>query len=230
MVTNAAVMPLSAKPWRNLRWLVLAPHPDDETLGAGALISQAARNGRLAGVVYLTDGSGSHPSRKVGATPLISVRKREAANALFRLTGSRRYKPVNLGWGDAQPAERNDPLFSRTIARMKALCAHRQVTAIAVTALDEPHCDHAAAARLAYAVQHVFRGNLIVAEYLVWARAVEQTPHRVLRTQPMPPGKRRHALRAHRSQLTASLGPGFRLTRAQQRMPTSDLLYLRKYQ
>ena len=50
---------LAASPWRGARWLVIAPHPDDETLGAGALIHHAAARNRLGGVVFLTDGGGS---------------------------------------------------------------------------------------------------------------------------------------------------------------------------
>ncbi|WP_312082777.1 PIG-L family deacetylase, partial [Brevundimonas sp.] len=55
-----ATLALERSPWRSARWLVIAPHADDETLGAGALIRQAAETGRLAGVVVLTDGAGSH--------------------------------------------------------------------------------------------------------------------------------------------------------------------------
>jgi hypothetical protein len=40
---------LADRPWRSLRWLVLAPHADDETLGAGALIAQAEATGHFAG-------------------------------------------------------------------------------------------------------------------------------------------------------------------------------------
>ena len=46
-----ATLALERSPWRSARWLVIAPHADDETLGAGALIHQAAEAGRLAGVV-----------------------------------------------------------------------------------------------------------------------------------------------------------------------------------
>lgn len=41
--------------------VVLAPHPDDEVLGAGAIIARAARAGVAVRVVLLTDGSASHP-------------------------------------------------------------------------------------------------------------------------------------------------------------------------
>lgn len=219
---------LSAHPWRHLRWLVLAPHPDDETLGAGALIAQAAADGRLAGLAYLTDGSGSHSQDCAPERSLVSTRKREAAHALFRLTGSRSCGPVHLGWEDAAPAAPDTPAFLGTTRKVAALCNRLKVNAIAVTALNEPHCDHAAAARLAYAVQAIAKHSILVAEYLVWAAAPDQRTCRVLRTEAMLPGTRRHALRAHRSQLTASYGPGFRLGVERQRMPERDTLFLRR--
>ncbi|MFN3473036.1 MAG: PIG-L deacetylase family protein [Blastomonas sp.] len=213
---------LSARPWRDLRWLVIAPHPDDETLGAGALIHQTAHEKRLAGIAYLTDGSGSHPAS--AGRRLISARKREAALALRRLVGGP-IDTLHLGWRDASPAQPGDALFDRTCRRLAALCEARQVDAIAVTALHEPHCDHAAAARLAYAVRDASRRSLRVAEYIVWAEQPLPLNGRRFRTQPMPAGLRRHALAAHRSQTGASHGPGFRLPRAFRRMPAIDILY-----
>lgn len=213
---------LSARPWRSLRWLVIAPHPDDETLGAGALIHQTARERRLAGVAYLTDGSGSHPAG--AGSNLIATRKREAALALRRLAG----EPVDtlhLDWRDASPALPGDPLFERTCRQLVALCAGQRVDAIAVTALHEPHCDHAAAARLAYAVRDASARPLRVAEYIVWGERPSPRGGTLLRTHPMPAGLRRHALAAHRSQNGASQGPGIRLPRAFRRMPTTDILY-----
>ncbi|SES17523.1 PIG-L deacetylase family protein [Sphingobium sp. YR768] len=219
---------LSTKPWRALRWLVLAPHPDDETLGAGALIVQTAKEGRLAGLIYLTDGSGSHATASGGSGKLVRSRKREAAAALYRLTASRGHSLLHLDWKDAAPAQSHDPLFERAARRLNALCRRWRVDALAVTATHEPHCDHEAAALLAYAVGKRARGRLIVAEYVVWAQAPCAQTHRALRTTPMLRGQRRYALAAHRSQLTASHGPGFRLPADRRAMPASDILYLRR--
>ncbi len=219
---------LSAKPWRKRRWLVLAPHPDDETLGAGALIAQTAKAGRLAGLVYLTDGSGSHETAKGQLGKLVSSRKREAAAALHRLTGSRRQSPLHLDWKDAAPAQPGCRAFERTVRRLTAFCRRWHVDALAVTAAHEPHCDHEAAAQLAYTVEKRARGRLVVAEYVVWSRAPDSRTHRMLCTAPMLRGQRRHALAAHRSQLTASHGPGFRLPAYRRAMPASDILYLRR--
>lgn len=225
MVTRTPQHGLSARPWRGLRWLILAPHPDDETLGAGALIAQAAGAGRLAGVVYLTDGSGSHA---VQSRRLIQTRKREAAVALHCLTGNGICVPVHLGWQDATPAEPDSAPFDRACRSLAALCRRWRVDAVAVTALHEPHCDHAAAARLAYAVQKRAKRRLVIAEYIVWGEALDGRTHRAVVTAPMTPGTRRLALHAHRSQLTASHGPGFRLPADRLRMPARDILYLRR--
>jgi len=213
---------LSARPWRSLRWLVIAPHPDDETLGAGALIHQTAREKRLAGIAYLTDGSGSHPAS--AGRGLIITRKREAALALRRLAGEP-VETLHLDWRDASPSHPGNVLFDRTCRRLVALCAAQRVDAIAVTARHEPHCDHAAAARLAYAVRDASRRPLRIAEYIVWGERPLPRGSTLLRTQPMPAGLRRRALAAHRSQIGASRGPGFRLLRAFRRMPTTDILY-----
>ena len=237
MVTRLPQQKLSAHPWAGVRWLILAPHPDDETLGTGALIAQTAREGRLAGVAYLTDGAGSHPEQRGPWGGLVNVRRREAETALRRLTAhrmtqcpprARMQPPIFLGLRDASPARPGDRVFDRSCRLLASICRNRRVDAIAVTALHEPHCDHAAAAQLAYAVQKIARRNLMVAEYIVWADAPPARSHRALVTAPMVPGVRRHALRAHRSQLTGSHGAGFRLPPDRQRMPAHDILYVRR--
>lgn len=214
--------PISAKPWMSRRWLVIAPHPDDETLGAGALIHQAAREGRLAGVAYLTDGSGSHPQS--AGRGLVCARRREAALALRRLAGSD-VATLHLGWRDAYPSGPGDALFARTCRRLVAWCEGSRVDAIAVTALDEPHCDHRAAAQMARAVERASRRRIRIAEYHVWGSPPVSSTGAGLRTCAMPAGHRRQALAAHRSQTSASHGPGFRLPRALRRMPATDILY-----
>ena len=42
--------------------VVLSPHPDDETLGCGALLHDASSQGVSCHVVCVTDGSRSHPN------------------------------------------------------------------------------------------------------------------------------------------------------------------------
>lgn len=56
---------------------MVAPHPDDETLGAGCLLHEAARLGARCAVICLTDGGASHPGSRLWP-PERMARAREA--------------------------------------------------------------------------------------------------------------------------------------------------------
>ena len=107
--------PLATSRFTRARWLVLAPHADDETLGAGALVAQAAAARRLAGVVYLTDGAGSHDA---GGAWLARVRRREAALAVRRLGGRDAPPPLFLDWPDAHPHQPGSAAWHVTLRRL----------------------------------------------------------------------------------------------------------------
>ena len=66
--------------------LVLAPHPDDESLGCGGLIAEHHARGHDVHVLVLTDGTGSHPhSREYPPTRLAALRMGEARDAIRAL-------------------------------------------------------------------------------------------------------------------------------------------------
>lgn len=65
------------------RILVLAPHPDDETLGCGGTIIQARRRGARVHVAFVTDGAASHPGAAVAG--LEQTRRQEALAACAAL-------------------------------------------------------------------------------------------------------------------------------------------------
>jgi LmbE family N-acetylglucosaminyl deacetylase len=209
---------LDRSPWRNARWLVVAPHPDDETLGAGALIHYAVANERLAGIAFLTDGGGSHPR---GTPRLRSVRRREARTAIGRLAA----KPSLidwLGWQDGEPFMAGSAAFDRTAMRMAAIIRNRRVDALAVSDPGDGHCDHIAAFDLACEASSLSRRKVQIFTYSVWGEA--SCTGGLFQTPAMPTGLRHQALRAHRSQLTSSMGDGFRLPPEMLRMQPADSL------
>jgi N-acetylglucosamine malate deacetylase 1 len=224
VVSNAK--PLERSRWANVRWLVLCPHADDETIGTASLISYANERGILAEVAFLTDGAASHPSIDEHARQgLIALRKREAAAALRRLGVLR--PPTFLEWPDAQPHVQGSAAFDGAVRKLSSICRQGRVNAVAVTAHNEPHCDHEAACRLAYAVASLC-GGVSVFEYLVWANVPPGPSYECLRTPPIPPGKRHHALQAHRSQMTPLYGDGFRVPPRLQKRSATDLLFIRR--
>jgi LmbE family N-acetylglucosaminyl deacetylase len=77
--------------------LVLAAHPDDETLGAGGLIHAAAAAGRDVHVVVATDGEASHPSsRTARPAELARIRRSEVAAAVGALAPGARLTFLGL--------------------------------------------------------------------------------------------------------------------------------------
>ncbi|GAA5035075.1 PIG-L family deacetylase [Microbacterium fluvii] len=82
---------LAAAPWKAApelviageRLIVLAAHPDDETLGAGGLVAVACAAGTDVTVVIATDGEGSHPA--TAPAEVARMRRLESTQALADL-------------------------------------------------------------------------------------------------------------------------------------------------
>ena len=67
-------------------WLVVAPHPDDETLGCGSLIYARRQAGLPLHVLFLTDGAASHPGHpQFSPEQIAALRCAESTHALHEL-------------------------------------------------------------------------------------------------------------------------------------------------
>lgn len=203
--------------------LVLAPHPDDESLGCGGLIAELAARGRPVRVAVMSDGAGSHPnSRRYPAAALRALRREEAREALRRLGGP---EPIFLDWPDgAVPAEGAD--FARAVAQICDLADGLQAI-VATSALD-PHVDHVSTAAIAGAA--AARLGLRRLSYPVWSwrylypeilpigpRDVEGAPRGWRLDVRAQFDRKRAAVMAHRSQTTPLIDDdpeGFVLTPA----------------
>jgi len=192
------------------RWLILVPHPDDETLGAGQLICALADAGQPPQVVYLTDGAASHPGSPTWSPRrLAAQRRREARAALRDLMGRAAPPPLFLDWPDAKPWRAGEPGFDRAALRLAGLMRRRRLCTIATTWPHEPHCDHATAADLAKTIARRARPPVQLFWYLVWGwdrpEAVGLAAERTIVLTPKARNRRarRRALTRHRSQLGA---------------------------
>ncbi|GIH11000.1 hypothetical protein Rhe02_90670 [Rhizocola hellebori] len=122
--------------------LVLAPHPDDETLGCGATIMRKLAAGTPVTVVVLTDGRHSHPS--LGPDALAALRHQEMTEAGRRLG----LPPDGVRWGgfaDGGLTAHEDEVATL----IEKLIGELSPDEIYTTCAAEPHPDHAALGRAA---------------------------------------------------------------------------------
>jgi LmbE family N-acetylglucosaminyl deacetylase len=199
--------------------LILAPHPDDESLGCGGLIAACVAAARSPLVAVLTDGARSHPnSRAYPPERLRAVRAREVQAAAGHL-GLSPDRVVFLNQPDAA-APHAGPGFEAIVARLVALIQQEPAcTAIVAPWRLDPHCDHAAASLAASAAAHV--AGIRDVAYPIWgwtlpaASPVPSSPGPGWRfdIRAFLPAKR-SAIQAHRSQYGALItddAGGFRL-------------------
>jgi LmbE family N-acetylglucosaminyl deacetylase len=146
------------------RILILAPHPDDESLGCGGLIHESCRAGRPPLVMIVTDGTGSHPhSPSMPARALCALREQETAAALHHLGLDDPSAVVFLRLRDTA-APHDGPCFDAAVERIATLSAN--CASICAPWRHDPHCDHAAVHMMAEAV--AARTRLRHLSYPVW--------------------------------------------------------------
>ena len=145
--------------------LILAPHPDDESLGCGGLIAACCALSRAPYVAILTDGSASHPdSRFYPPARLAALREAETHRAVGNLGLSP--ERVRFLREPDSLAARAGPRFNSIV---QSLACHVQTTgctAILAPWLYDPHCDHEAAALVASQVARISGVRQIC--YPVW--------------------------------------------------------------
>lgn len=150
---------------RGERALVLAPHPDDESLGCGGLIALAAAAGAPCAVAILTDGAASHPgSAAWPPSRLAREREAETRTALSRL-GHPAERVDFLGFPDAALPDAG-PGFEAAVAAVLARAERHDCRVLVAPWIADPHRDHEATQRIARAAAR--RSGLRLLSYPVW--------------------------------------------------------------
>ena len=125
-----------------MRFVVLAAHPDDETLGAGGLLALLHSLGADVEVLLCTAGEGSHPdSATMTPEQLAAVRIEEFAAAMD-VVGTGRAVAF-LGLPDGGLAERKPEISARLREAITSACpgTRRQLVIVAPYRADG-HADH----------------------------------------------------------------------------------------
>lgn len=141
------------------RLVVLAPHPDDETLGVGAMATQLAVGGADVTVVSVSDGEGAHPDAPPPARDRLAAVRRRELHAATGILGLR--EPVRLGMPDGELGVHENRLTELLIPFLS-----RPATWCAATWRGDGHPDHEAVGRAAAAATAETGATLL--EYPIW--------------------------------------------------------------
>ncbi|QNE45897.1 bifunctional PIG-L family deacetylase/class I SAM-dependent methyltransferase [Glaciihabitans sp. INWT7] len=142
--------------------VIVAAHPDDETLGAGGLIALAEDRGIPVTVIVATDGSASHSSApEHHAVDLRQARAGELRSALHILNPAA--QPLILGLPDGGLRERRDELESLLRAQLADM---PPATLVVVPWRGDGHRDHRVVGEVA--VEVAGAAGLDFLEYPIW--------------------------------------------------------------
>ncbi|WP_104163911.1 bifunctional PIG-L family deacetylase/class I SAM-dependent methyltransferase [Cryobacterium sp. N22] len=151
------------------RLIVVAAHPDDESLGAGGLIAIAGQLGLAITVIAATNGEASHP-RSPTLTPddLAAVRRVEMVNAVRALAPAATVRLLDLPDGDlSQHRNSLEEAVSQVVAADDAAPGPADGTWIVAPWRLDGHPDHTAAGEAAALVAARTGARLL--EYPIWA-------------------------------------------------------------
>ena len=209
-----APIPLDA---RSLdRTLVLAPHPDDESLGCGGTLALLRKAGYPVHVVFVSDGTLSHPnSPSYPPGRLRDLREKEALTALGVL-GVPTAETTFMRLPDRHVPMPADAGFDEAVASLVAVIQQFNPTTVLVPYELDPHPDHRATyALLQGALTKLAKPNqpeepIRVLEYLIWLWELgrpDDLPkpgeRLVLRVDIEPVlDQKKQAIDAHQSQVT----------------------------
>ncbi len=193
------------------RTLVVAPHPDDESIGAGALIAEIVERGGSVRVVFMTNGDNNPwPQRlarrrlRVSAHDQLQwgrLRRAEARRALSTL-GLPPRSATFLGLPDDRLAALDRDMIANRIA---ANLREFQPSLLVVPSIDDFHPDHRATHRATLrAVTRLERRPRTILSYIVHGRAGEA--YRSFEGDGQALDRKRTAVACHASQLLLSRG------------------------
>jgi LmbE family N-acetylglucosaminyl deacetylase len=189
--------------------LVVAPHPDDESLGAAGLIALMQRAGEDIQVVVVSDGGASHPnSRRFTRAGLAEQRGSEARRAL-ELLGVSASRLVFWNITDGGVPHEGQPGFDELVARAVAMLIEQKPGTLVLPWRADPHIDHIASSSIWRTALAQWGGKVRLLEYPIWLDQVpdvcERPPveaFRVLQLDIWPVlAAKRRAIEAHESQI-----------------------------
>ena len=124
--------------------VVVAPHPDDETLGCGGVIALLRQRDIPVHILVVSDGTQSHPhSQRYPPERLRQLREQETRVAI-QVLGLPTAAVTFLRWPDTAVPHPEDPDFSTAVDQCYRYLLRHSPTLVFVPWQHDRHCDHRA--------------------------------------------------------------------------------------
>ena len=150
--------------------IVVAPHPDDESLGGGGLLALLAERGtRVPQVLVMTDGSKSHPNSVSYPAARLSELRQEETRAALAALGLPAAAVHFLGYRDCGLPPEGTVAFIEATKRLGLLLENSAPDTLLVPWRRDPHCDHEATWKLCREAIRGLAKPPRWLEYPVWA-------------------------------------------------------------
>ncbi|MEH2312166.1 MAG: PIG-L deacetylase family protein [Nostoc sp.] len=166
----------SVLPWRSVNEiacsaaLIVAPHPDDETLGCGGAIALLRSLNCDVQVLVISDGTLSHPrSRKYPADRLLALRETETLSAL-KLLGVEANAVTFYRMQDGSISTQ----YQSAVSSCRDYITEVAPQIIFLPWRYDPHADHRATWKLIKAALHDLHLSPRLIEYPIWDWDCEQ--------------------------------------------------------
>ncbi len=172
-LTNLEKIPqISVDDWG--KTLIVAPHPDDESLGCGGAIKLLRNNNSEVYVLVLSDGTLSHPnSKKFPAVKLRDLREKEIIEAL-KVLNVEKEKIRFFRYKDRAVPNENSENWNEIIKKCREYFYEIKPQTVFVPWRRDPHPDHRAAYKIVSTIKKTL-ANLRIIEYPIWLWEIAQT-------------------------------------------------------
>ena len=149
--------------------MIIAPHPDDEALACGGLISLARSNNKQVSVVFMTDGGASHQGCCCNIPPesLGNIRRQLAIRANATLG----VKESNITWlnlYDGRVPDINNLNFHKACDLMSQTLGRINPQVVLTPHLMDVWPDHVATNQITRAALMAYKNPVILYYYPVW--------------------------------------------------------------
>lgn len=193
MLEETDIIPYHSSAPPGERVIILAPHPDDETLGCGGTITLLLDAGKSVRIVFLTSGDKGDPDHRLSHGAAYAVlREKEAVRAL-RVLGASDFE--FLRFPDREVSLRREEIRARLLEIVNLY----KPDSIYSPSMVELNPDHRATAALALDLQRFPEGSFPV-RLVFYEVAAPLRPNLLVDITPVYRRKRR-AVRKYRSQL-----------------------------